>query len=198
MVRRAPLAVAVDRIARSGTPMPGGGVDADLVGAAGLRAELDQRPPARSASLRQWVIAGLPFLRRRSSASPSGRLLILVSASSIVPSSARASPASIAEIALARPRAPRTRAAKRFSALGLRASSRQPEVSVSSRWTGTGGRWKPSRRSSRWIVQRGAAGARPVHRQPAGLVDHQRLAVFEQDRDHARAAPGSARAGRCR
>ena len=39
--------------------------------------------------------------------------------------------------------------AKRFSALGLRASSRQPEVSVSSRWTGVGARWKPSLSVSR-------------------------------------------------
>ena len=40
-------------------------------------------------------------------------------------------------------------AAKRFNAFGLRASSRQPEVSRSSRWTATGARWKPSFKASR-------------------------------------------------
>ena len=104
-------------------------MDADLVGAAGFGAELDQRQPLALRQLAPVGDGGLALLAPRSSASPSSALLILDSDSSIVPSSCLESgPRLCRDSVFSTCRASKA-AEKRFSALGLRASSRQPEVS---------------------------------------------------------------------
>ena len=179
-----------------------GEVDPDLVRAAGVERHLGERrvlPPNRSTT-RHSVSA-----RRVADLEPPGEPRPVAR----VPAVGRVEPARLrrarrgrARGRPSRPSAPSTAPGDRASAASVRATTRQPEVSLSSRWTrpsrgrSAAGSARPSAVQERVHDGRVRAPARRVDHHPGGLVEHDEVARPRSSTASGRSC--ATRAGRLR